>query len=510
MNMSYLLAFDVGTTRVKAVLATAEGRLIATSANGYPIYYPRHGWAEQSPEDWWRAVGEAGRELVEKSGISAGQILGLAFSTQMLNVICLDEQSCPLGRSISWIDGRAGAEAGRLMRRLGGPKIFATLLGATLTAKDFLPKYFWLKRHAPELYRRTVSFTDASGYLLHCATGRTVCEWTHASVTGLFNLKSKTWDRMLMRFLGVDAAKFPGLVQSSERVGGLTAAAAAHLGLLEGTPVFGGAGDAMTAAVGSGAVGEGDGHLCLGTSGFIGIVTRRRLTGRRGMATVQSADPGKLLMIGETETAAACLKWAAKELYAMDENDPASYQRMDGDVDQTAPGSDGLFFTPWMYGERAPVSDETVRAGFINLGSNHTRAQMTRAIYEGVAYNLRWVLDSMDELYRFRPDPLRVIGGGARGRPWLQIIADVTGRTLESVAHPQEAGAIGAGLLAAVGLGVYPSVEAVKSRLQPDFVARPNPALLPVYDPLYDAFRETYRSLRGLYRRLNRLKTTGE
>ena len=503
--MNYILAFDVGTTRTKAVLTATDGSVVASAAETYPIYYPEPDFAEQDPADWWNAIGKTSRELMAGGAVLASRIAGLAFSTQMLNVICLDGKGNPLGRSISWLDCRAHQEAESIMRRLGGPKIFASLLGTAITGKDVLPKIWWLKRHAPELYAGAASFADASGYLLYRATGRLVFEWSCASVTGLFNLKSKKWDGVVMRLLGIDPAKYPVLVGSSEKVGGLTAEAARHLGLLEGTPVFGGAGDAMSAAVGSGAVGEGDGHLCLGTSGFVGLVTQKRVTGRRGMASVQSADPEKLLLVGETETAGSCLKWAAREFYGASEDDPAIYRRMDEDVASTAPGSGRLIFTPWMYGERSPVSDESLRAGFFNLSAGHTRAQMTRAIYEGVAFNLRWILDSMDEMYKFHPDPLRVIGGGANGAPWLQIVADVTGRRLERMSNPQESGAIGAAMLAAVGLGIQPSVESIKSVLRPAAIIEPHPAPRKIYDDLYAAFREIYPALKGLYHKLNRI-----
>ncbi len=501
--MHHLLAYDVGTSGAKAVLTTREGRVVATAFAPYPTLYPRPTWAHQDPADWWRAVGETTRQVLHSGGIAPETVAGLAFSTQMLNVVCLDHQHEPIGPAISWLDGRAGAEAAWVMRRLGGPRAFAMIVGASLTGKDLLPKYLWLKRHAPDVYARTAAFVDASGYLLHRATGRLAYEWTSASVTGLFNLKSKKWDRLLMRLFGLDAAKFPDTAPSTARIGGLTREAAAHLGLREGTPVFGGAGDAMTAAVGSGALGEGEAHLCLGTSGFVGIMTARRVVGRRGMATLQSADPDKLLLIGQNETCAECLRWAARELYNTDDADPAIYPRMDAEVAAVERGAGGLIFTPWLYGERCPIGDERLRAGFINLSANHTRAQMTRAIYEGVAYNLRWVLELMDELYKFRPAALRAVGGGARGLPWLQIIADVTGRTLETVENPHHAGAVGAALLAAVGLGIYPSVSAIEGVVQPSAVVTPNPDARGVYDSLYAAFRAVYPALRAMYGRLN-------
>ena len=499
-----LLAYDVGTSGTKAALVRPDGQVAATAFAPYPLYYPRPGWAEQDPADWWAAAGEASRQALAQAGATPGQVVGLAFATQMLNVVALDAHAQPLGRCISWLDSRADDEARRVMRLLGGPTLFAQLIGATLTGKDLLPKYRWLKRHAPDVYRRAATLVDASGYLLYQATGQLVCEWTCASVTGLFNLKTKTWDRALTRFMGLDPARFPALAPSTAHVGGLTGGAGTHLGLRPGTPVFAGAGDAMAAAVGSGAVGESEGHLCLGTSGFAGIVTGRRVTGKRGIATVQSADSGKLLMIGETEMAAACLAWAARELYGGTADDADVFARMDAEVAAIVPGADGLLFLPWLYGERCPVADEHVRGGFINLNPRHTRAHLARAVYEGVALNLRWILDSMDQFYGLRPDPLRVIGGGARSQPWLQIVADVTGRRLEVVPQPQMAGAVGAAMLAAVGLGRYPSVEAVKPAIRVRQVVEPQSAHRAIYADRYAAFRQVYPALRPLYHRLNK------
>jgi xylulokinase len=319
----------------------------------------------------------------------------------------------------------------------------------------------------------------------------------------MFNLKKKTWDTGSMGFLGLDPEKFPDLVQSAEQVGGLTAGAAAELGLLQGTPVFGGAGDASSAALGSGACCEGEAHLCLGTSGFVALITARKVVGRHGLASLQSADPQKLLLIGEMETAGACLKWAARQLYASEPNDSV-LSRMDEDVQHVEPGAGNLIFTPWMYGERCPVPDESLRAAFINLGANHTRDQMARAVYEGVAYNLHWILELIQKNYDFECEPLRVLGGGARGLPWLRIISDVTGRTLEAVANPHVASVIGAAMIAAVGLKLVPSFEAIKQMIPVEHVIEPNGDLRPTYDRMFNAYRQVYRSLRGLYHELNR------
>ena len=501
--MEYLLAHDVGTSGCKAALVSVDGQVVATAYQTYPTSFPQPLYAEQDVGSWWHAVVQTTRRVLEESDTPREAILALSFSTQMLNTIPVDKDGQPLRPCISWLDGRAWDEARQVMRKLGGAKIFSLVVGASLTGKDLLPKYLWLKHHEPAIYASAAAFLDCSSYLLHRTTGKLVYEWSTASVTGLFNLKTKSWDTTLIRLFGLDPAKFPPLVRSIDKVGGLLPGPANELGLLEGTPVFGGAGDAQCTAVGSGATDDGNAHITLGTSGYVGVTTRRKVTGRRGVATIQAADPEALLLIAESETVGACLKWAAREIYGLEPGERA-YAQMDRDVEGEQPGSGNLIFTPWMYGERCPIPDESVRAAFINLGSNHTRAQMARAVYEGVAYNFRWIIDTIHDLYGFECNPIRAVGGGARGLPWLRIIADVTGRSIERTAHDQGAAAMGAALVAAVGLGICDSFTSVRALLPPTSIYHPNPSDEKIYTPLYTAFKQIYPSLREIYHKMNR------
>jgi xylulokinase len=273
--------------------------------------------------------------------------------------------------------------------------------------------------------------------------------------------------------------------------------------------VFGGGGDAAGAAVGAGAVGEGDGHIYLGTSGWVGVTTHKTPTGRHGVATLQSADPAKTLLFAEMETAGACLKWIADEFYKheqADPNVPNVYALMDQKVETIPPGSDFLVCTPWLYGERAPIADTWVRGTFFNLSADHTREHLLRAVYEGVAYNLRWMIEIVEKTFRFPLPKLRIVGGGARGAPWMQIIADVTGRRVETVANPQEAGAVGMALTAAVGLGLYSGFEQLKNVVRVEREFEPQTANAEVYAVLYRAYKELYGHLRGLYREVNEVR----
>ncbi|MBL7065233.1 MAG: FGGY-family carbohydrate kinase [Anaerolineae bacterium] len=515
MSTQYIIAHDVGTSGNKAVLVDTGGDIRASAFQPYPVHYPRPDWAEQEPEDWWKTIVATTRHVLAQSGVPPQDVLAMVYTTQMLGIVPMGRVGAglvpahePLRPAIIWLDGRAPGQAERIMRKFLGRRVFAVVAGAELSGKDGLPKLLWLKENEPEVYSEMTCFLDVNGYLTYRATGRMVFEWSCASAFG-FDLKKKDWLQGIIRYIGLDLDKFPPLVRSIDQVGGLTAAAARECGLLEGTPVFGGSGDAQSAAVGSGAVGEGEGHIYLGTSGWVGVVTEKTPTGRHGIASIQSADPDKAFLFAEMETAGACLKWIADEFYQAEQADPNVsnvYVLMDEKVETIPPGSDFLVFTPWMYGERAPVADTWVRSTFFNLSADHTREHLLRAVYEGVAYNLRWIVEIVEHTFGFPLPTLRVIGGGARGAPWMQIVADVTGRRVETVANPQEAGAVGAALTAAVGLGLYSGFEALKKVVYVEREFEPQAGNAKVYDVLYRAYHRIYDSLRGLYREVNEVR----
>ena len=515
MSAQYIIAHDVGTSGNKAVLVDTGGKIHGSAFQAYPIHYPRPDWSEQEPEDWWNAITTTTRQVLEQSGVAPGDVLAMIYTTQMLGIVPMGKVGTgpgsahePLRRAIIWLDGRAPEQAKRIMRKFLGPRIFAAAAGTALSGKDGLPKLLWLKENEPAVYDGMTCFLDVNGYLTYRATGEMAFEWSGASAF-CFDIGKKDWMRWLIRYIGLDEAKFPRLVSSIDQVGGLTADAARACGLLEGTPVFGGGGDAPGAAVGSGAVGEGDGHIYLGTSGWVGVVTHKSPTGRHGVVAIQSADPDKALLFAEMETAGACLKWIADQFYHHEQKDPNIpnvYALMDRDVERIPPGADFLVCTPWMYGERSPVSDTWVRSTFFNLSADHTREHILRAVYEGVAYNLRWMIDIVEKQFGFPLPVLRVIGGGARGVPWMQIIADVTGRRVETVAQPQEAGAVGAALTAAVGLGLYPDFAALKDVVRVEREFEPQPSNAETYDCLYQAYQRIYSSLKGLYQEVNEVR----
>lgn len=507
----YILAHDVGTSGNKAVLVDLQGRVRAKCFAPFQVHYPKPCWAEQEPDDWWVAIAQTTRRLLEQTGISPDQIIGVTHCTQMLGIVPMNATTGALRPAIIWLDSRASRQAQHMMRRFISARVFAFIAGSPLCGKDCIPKLLWLKDEDPDTYKRMDHVLDVNGYLIYRSTGNIVMEWTAASAVGM-DLKKKEWLKTVLRYVGLDPRKLPPLVRPTDQVGVLTRESASELGLLQGTPVMAGAGDAPCAAVGSGAVREGEGHICIGTSAWLGVVTSRRPKGKCGVATIHSADPDKALLIAESETAGGCLQWAASQLHCSQPSKaetPDAYAAMDQIVDEVPAGSHSLIFTPWMYGERAPVADCNVRSSFLNLSGHHTREDLIRAVYEGVAYNTRWLVEIVGTQFKFPLPRIRAIGGGAKSETWMQILADVTGRRVETVCHPQEAGAIGAALVAAVGLGVYPGFESLAGITKVERVFDPRGETQTIYDHLYQSFKESYAGLRQFHKTLNE-KMSGE
>lgn len=296
--------------------------------------------------------------------------------------------------------------------------------------------------------------------------------------------------------------KLPPLVRSTDVVGKITKEAASECGLLEGTPVIAGAGDALCSSVGAGAIDEGDTHVYLGTSGWVGLITKKHPTGKFGIAVIQSADYDKSFLFAETETAGECLRWIKEEFYRKESKDPEIknvYALMDEEVKKVPPGSDFLIFTPWLYGERAPINNCYVRAGFVNLCINHKRENLLRAVYEGVGYNIRWIIEVIENGFNFKIPYLRIIGGGAKGDIWMQIISDITQKRVEVLPYPQERGAIGAAFIGFIGLKYFENFSSLKNILKIEKVFEPNEKNKKIYDFLYEKYKLTYKNLKKFY-----------
>lgn len=486
--MRYFVGHDLGTSGNKAVLVDASGHVVATAVASYGLARPREGWAEQAPEDWWAAVTTTTQAVVRESGVDASDIAGIAFAGQMLALVALDRDGAPTRPAISWLDGRADEQAARFVRRFGGERVLHMLAGGSPTGKDIVAKMAWIADHEPDVFARTAAFTDATGFLVAKATGELAIDVTAAGCTGMLDPGTRAWSRILCFLASFPVSKMPRIVRPIDVVGRVHQRAALELGLREGTPVVMGMADIPAAAVGSGAILAGQAHVYLGTSSWIGVsLASPKNVPKAGIASVPSADPSGHLLIGESETAGACREWLGRALLADDDE----LERL---AESSVPGSRGLLFMPWMYGERSPVPDTRVRAAFVGLSLEHDRGDLVRAMYEGTALNLRWILDECARV----GEPcarLRAIGGGTRSDVWLQSLADITLRPIERVRHPRLAGAVGAALVAAVGTGDVPSVRAIADRVVVERTFTPRREHARVHESNYAAFRSMYTPL---------------
>ncbi len=499
-GLDLYVGHDLGTGGDKAALVDRQGRVLATAFEPYELFHPAPKVAEQDPEDYWAAVSSTTRAVLDEAGVGAESVKAVGFAGQMLTLVPLDAGGVPTRMAISWMDSRADQEARRLVRRLGGDRVVMALAGAVPSGKDIVCKVAWLRRNEPEVFDRTAAFCDATGYLVARATGELVADHTAAGGTGLLNRKTREWDRLLTTVIRAPVKKLPRILACADVVGGLLEGPASELGLVPGTPVVAGLGDVPAAQVGSGSVLPGDAHICLGTSGWLCVTTdTAKDLGRNGVFSLPAADPSSFAMVGEMETVGECLDWFVDNLGAGE----LTHATCLSEAAEVAPGCDGLMFLPWMFGERSPVTDTTLRGGFVNLSLDHGRGHLVRAMLEGAALNLRWVLDVVASAGHPCPR-LRAIGGGSRSDLWLQTIADVTGRGIDAVSNAQSAGAVGAALTSAIGIGSLPGYAAVRPLASIDRSFEPDPGVAALHGERFEAYRSMWPPMSRLGRRLNR------
>ena len=508
--MNYIMAHDLGTSSDKAVLVDFEGNIIATASEAYPTYYPAPAWVEQEPMDYWEKSCKASKRIMDERHIDPKDVKAVIFSTQAQGIIPLDKEGNILYRNITWVDGRAEKQAAAIMNKVGGKRIFTLFSGTPIMGKDVLAKVFWLKEERPDIWKDTYKILDVNGFMKYMCTGKMVGEISGASSFAL-DLKTKQWMGVL-KLIGLDMEKLPELVCSTDLVGGLLPEAAKKMGLLPDTPVFGGCDDVQAAAVGAGMVQEGDAHIYLGTSAWVAVATKKHDKFLHGAAPIQSADKDSLLIAGITESAGANIQWLQEQFFAREKEELGDgiFEYMNEKIKNIAPGSDHLVCTPWMLGERCPVSSTTTRATLFNISMDHTREHMMKAVYEGIGYNLRWIMENYKADYGFDCKPVRIIGGGALTEAWMQIIADITGKRIDVVKNPRNSGALGVAVVAMIGLGHLSGFDVVKDFVKVEKTYNPDPANKEIYDKLFIDYKNIYKGLSEAYKTANSKRFTSK
>jgi xylulokinase len=494
-----LLGLDVGTGGTRALIVDERGRLVASATEEHtPFASPQIGWAEQQPEDWWRACTVAVRNALAKGNLGAEDIACVGFSGQMHGAVMLDEQDRVVRPALIWCDVRTEEQCHELNRKIGAERIIQLTCNPALT-NFTLTKLLWVRENEPENWRRVRSVMLPKDYVRFRLTGDRAIDMADASGTLMLDVAHRRWSREMLQAAEIDERLLPALFESPDVCGKVSAAGAAATGLKPGTPVVAGAGDQAAGATGMGIVAPGAVSATIGTSGVVFAATDRPALDPKGrLHTFCHAIPGRWHVMGVTQAAGLSLRWFRDQFGAgpTDGRDP--YERLSDEASHAPPGSDGLLWTPYLMGERTPHLDPQARAALVGLTASHTRAHVIRAILEGVAFSLRDTFSIFAEM-NVPVRSIRLGGGGARSLLWRQIQADVYGHEVEIV-EAEEGAAYGAAILAGVGAGVWPSVDAACGAVvRVAQQVKSHPAATAAMNQSYAAFRRVYPATRAIF-----------
>ncbi len=488
------LGMDIGTGGTRAVLIDNHGAIVASASSEHaPFRAPQPGWAEQDPEDWWRAATEAIRTTLQQAGKGAAQqIGGVGLTGQMHGAVLLDREGRVLRPSLIWCDQRTGPQCDWLHAEIGREKLIELVANPALP-NFTLTKLLWVREHEPEVWAQVAQVLCPKDYVRFRLTGEYAIDVHEASGTLLLDVAHRRWSSEVARAAGVREEWLPRVWESPEVCASISGDGAAATGLRAGTPVVAGAGDQGAGAVGMGILQPGSVSVTIGTSGVVFAATAEPAFDRGGrLHTFCHAVPGRWHVMGVTQAAGLSLRWLRDTLLP-----GASYDVLTAEAAQVSPGSDGLLWTPYLLGERTPHLDSHARAAFVGLTAGHTRGHLARAVMEGVAYSLRDSFSLFAEMH-VPVKGVRLGGGGARSCLWREIQANIYGYPCD-VLVAEEGGAYGAALLAGVGAGTWASVDAacaeaiaVATQVQPEALTMER------YSRGYAGFRAVYPALRGV------------
>jgi xylulokinase len=499
-----ILAHDLGTTGNKATLYDREGSLVGSAFHAYTTQFAHVGWAEQNPEDWWEAVCASTRKLFQQiPGFRADDVACIVFSGQMMGCVPLDKNARPLRNAIIWADQRAVEQERWMSERISLEEMYR-ITGHRLSASYSLHKMLWLRDHQPDVYRDTYKFVHAKDAMVARLTGVFVTEPSDGSSMNLYDLERGGWSERILQAAELDPSQLPDLCRSIDVVGELLPEVADEVGLLAGTPVVIGGGDGCCAAVGAGVVAEGSAYNYIGSSSWIALSTPTPIYDPDYKTfTFGHVVPGMFMPTGTMQAAGASYQWTRDQLCPLEVQAAealgiSSYEIINLGAEKSPVGANGLIYLPYLMGERSPRWNPRARGAFIGLTIRHTRADMVRAVLEGITFNLRIILDAFTK-QGAHIDAMRLIGGGARGRFWNRIMADVYGLPIHRLSILEEATSMGAAVVGGVGVGLYPDFSIIEHMNHVAEVVQPDPAAQRAYARIYPIFEQCYQALLPVY-----------
>jgi len=482
------IGVDLGTSAVKLLLMNQDGGIENVVSKEYPLYFPNPGWSEQKPEDWWTAVCEGITELVD--GFDKSQVEGISFGGQMHGLVILDENDDVIRPAILWNDGRTGKQTDYLNNVIGKEKLSAytaNIAFAGFTA----PKILWVKENEPENFARIAKIMLPKDYIAYKLCGVHSCDYSDASGMLLLDVKNKCWSQEMIDICGIREEMLPQLFESYEVTGTVKPEVAQMFGIPETCKIAAGAGDNAAAAVGTGTVGDGRCNISLGTSGTIFVSSREFGVDKYNALHAFAHADGHYHLMGCMLSAASCNKWWMDEIIGT-----TDYAREQEKI--TSLGENHVFFLPYLMGERSPHNNPDARGTFIGMTMDTTRADLTQAVLEGVAFAIRDSFEVAKSL-GVKIERTKICGGGAKSPLWREIIANVLNIKVDIIAAEEGPG-MGGAMLAAVACGVYDSVEdAAEKIVKVVDTVNPDPAIAAKYEEKYQKFAKIYPTVKNLF-----------
>ncbi|PKP60346.1 xylulokinase [Candidatus Atribacteria bacterium HGW-Atribacteria-1] len=499
--MEYLLGLDIGTSGVKTLLISSEGKIISSKTTSYPLKTLHPGWAEQSPYDWWEATVNAIREIVSNDYIDANQIKGISLSGQMHSSVFLNEKMEVIRPAILWSDTRTSEQCKEIYIKAGGLDQLIHYVSNPALEGFTAPKILWLKEKEPENYEKVKYILLPKDYIRYKLTNELFTEVSDAAGTLLFDVIKKRWSTSLLEKLEIDQNLLPPVLNSFDLAGRITKNIAEQTGLKFRTPVVAGGADNACGAVGSAIIEEGRVMVSIGSSGVVLAQTNNPQADQEGRIHLfNHACPDSWYMMGVTLSAGMSYEWLRRGLF----KNGLSCSKLDQLAEEINPGSEGLIFLPYLYGERTPHNDANARGVYFGISGKHNQRHFVRSVLEGVTFALKDSLELIKDK-GVKIKEIKTIGGGAKSRVWQQILADILGEEI-NLLNVEEGPAFGAALIAGVGVGVYDSfAEAVNRIIKVKKTIVPGIQNTERYNQYYQLYKKLYYSLKEDFKELKKL-----
>ena len=504
--MAHFIGIDIGTSGTKTLLVNAQGEVVAAASAEYPAYAPKPLWSEQDPADWWRATCQTVQAVLAKGKVQAADVKGVGLSGQMHGGVFLDAEGQVLRRAILWNDCRTAAECAELTQKVGAKRLIE-IAGNPAYAGFTAPKILWVRKNEPAVYEKTRKVVLPKDYIRYRLTAEYATEVSDASGMLLLDVPKRKWSKEILEKLELDESLLGRCYESPEVSGRVTAEAAKATGLKAGTPVVGGGGDQAAGAVGNGIVRQGVISATMGTSGVVFAHSEQVQIDPAGRVhAFCHAVPGKWHVMGVILAAGGSYQWfrnvlcaAEREVAAVSGQDPYVY--LNDEAAAAPAGCEGLFWLPYLTGERTPHGDPFARACFVGLTPRHNKGALARAVLEGATYAMRDALEIIKGM-KIPVAEIRLSGGGAKSPIWRQIQADVYGQEVVTI-NASEGPAYGVALLAGVGTGNWKTVaEACDAAIAVTGRTAVIPENKKVYDKFYPLYQGLYRSLKDDFRKI--------